>query len=135
MSTHDHNLCESCRQDEYESWSHDLIHKSIAQNEIWLEKYGINDLPRWDYSLEEGTLTFSRDGKAKVVCEIQAVGTVQGESWEWSWGNPNLPEACRTRMHEVREFGEQRGWSKLKTLFLDNDDYLGWELASVSVIF
>jgi len=133
MSDHDRNLCESCLEAEYDAFAHDLIHKSMAQNEVWLKKYKINDWPRWDYSLEEGTLTFSRDGKAQVICEIEAVGSVEGDSWEWTWGNSNLPDACRSRMHKVREFGEEKEWSKLTSLFLANDDYLGWELASVSV--
>jgi len=133
MSHNGRHLCEACLADEYESWAHDRIHESIAQNDIWLQKYKINDWPRWDYSLEEATLTFSNQGKPQVVCNIQAVGSVEADSWEWTWGNKNLPDACKTRVHEVREFGEKKQWTKLSTLFLDNEEYLGWELASVSV--
>jgi hypothetical protein len=134
MSEHDRHLCEACLQEEYEEFAHDCVHKSIDQNNLWLEKYKIEDWPRWDYSLEDATLTFSQDGKSKVVCNIQAIGSVQGDSWEWSWGNQNLPDLCKTRMTEVREFGEEKQWSKLTSLFLDNDnEYLGWELASVTV--
>jgi hypothetical protein len=133
MSSHEHHLCEACRQDEYDAFAHDRIHESIAQNDVWLKKYRIKSWPRWDYSLEEATLTFSKDGRAKVVCEIQAVGSVQGDSWEWSWGNANLPESCKHKMRAVEKFGRQKGWSKLTSLFLDSNDYLGWELSSVAV--
>jgi hypothetical protein len=133
MSTHDRNLCEACLEDEYDEFAHARIHESIALNTVWIDKYRIGTWQRWDYSLEHATLTFSQDGKPKVVCQIQAVGSVQGESWEWSWGNANLPGPCKTRMPEVRAFGETKEWSKLTSLFLDNSDYLGWELASVSV--
>jgi len=130
MSDHERHLCDTCLRDEYDEFAHDCIHKSIDQNNVWLEKYKINDWPRWDYSLEEATLTFSQKG----VCQIQAIGSVQGSSWEWSWGNKNLPDSCKTRMHEVRRFGEEKQWPTLTTLFLDNDsEYFGWELASVSV--
>jgi hypothetical protein len=104
----------------------------MQQNDLWLKQYRINDWPRWDYSLANATLTFSQDGKPKVVCAIQAVGSVQGDSWEWSWGNKNLPDSCKSEMHRVREFGEEKQWGKLTSLFLDNTEYLGWELASVS---
>ena len=133
MSGHGRNLCESCLANEYEEFAHKCVHLSIDQNEVWLEKYKINDWPRWDYSLEMATLTFSKEGRAGVVCQIQAVGSVQGDSWEWSWGNANLPAACKTRMHEVREFGEELKWTRLSSLFLDDQEGLGWELASVAV--
>ncbi len=56
----------------------------MAKNEKWLAYYKINSWPRWDYSTEEATLTFSASGVAKVICQIQVVGTTEGTSWEWS---------------------------------------------------
>ena len=132
MSGHDWNLCPECREEEYETWAHERIHESIERNSLWLKSFKINDWPRWNYSLDDCTLTFSKDGVAEVVCDIQAVGSVQSDSWEWSWGNRNLPDACKTQLHGVREFGETKGWSKLTSLFLENSEHLGWELASVT---
>lgn len=133
MNKHDRQLCEACLQKEYEAYAHDRIHDLIDQNEVWFRDYKIKSWPRWDYSLEDATLTFSENGNAKVVCDIQAVGSVLGDEWEWSWGNKNLPETCKNRMQVVKEFGEEKQWSKLTSLFLPNDEYLGWELASVTV--
>ena len=124
---------ESSHDDDYEEYAHERVHASMAQNDIWFEKYKIGSWPRWDYALDECTLTFSQDGEAKVVCDIRAVGSVQDDSWEWSWGNGNLPDACKEQMDKVREFGAEKGWKKLTTLFLPNDEYLGWELASIAV--
>ncbi|MGC2618998.1 MAG: DUF6882 domain-containing protein, partial [Acidobacteriaceae bacterium] len=61
-------------------------------------------------------------------------GTVDknGTRWEWSWGNPNFPEQAREKMARVRELGEEKEWAKLTSLFLDNDEYLGWELCSIA---
>lgn len=132
MSDHDEDLRKTCRENEYETWAHDRIHESIERNDLWLKSYKIRDWPRWDYSLECCTLTFSKDGVSQVICDIQAIGSSLNDSWEWSWGNKNLPEACKTRLREVREFGESKGWSKLTSLFLENSEYLGWELASVT---
>ena len=132
MPPHDRNLCESCLHKEYEDFAHECIHESMEKNDSWLEQYRINNWPRWDYSLEDCTLTFSEAGKAKVICSVRAVGSVQGGSWEWSWGNKNLPDACKNRMEEVRALGEEKGWRNLRDLFLDNKEYLGWEFASIT---
>jgi len=135
MSDNPNHLCEPQISEEYEAWAHERIHESIAQNNIWVEKYKINDWPRWDYSLEHATLTFSEDGNLKVVCSIQAVGSAQEDSWEWSWGNANLPDACKTRMSEVKQFGEKKQWGRLASLFLKNEESLGWNSPQSQYIF
>lgn len=132
MAEHDRNLCKACLEKEYKTFSHSCIHESMAQNDAWIEKYRINDWPRWDYSMENATLIFSDKGKAKVVCRIEVAGSTTPESWEWSWGNENLPLACRKRMGEVYSLGEEKGWDRLTTLFLESDEYIGWECASVA---
>jgi len=82
--------------------------------------------------MEDATLTFSQDGIAKVVGEMQVVGSSQGESWQWSWGNPNTPDISKNKMNAVRSFGEEKRWEQLTTLFLPCDEYTGWEYASVA---
>jgi hypothetical protein len=129
---HERHLCDACLKKEYEEFRHACVHESMSKNGIWLAKYKIDDWPRWDYQMEDATLTFSEDGKAKVICAMQVVGSVHCDSWEWSWGNPNFPIACRTKIQEVKAFGEEKRWEKLTTLFLDNDDYLGWECAAIA---
>jgi hypothetical protein len=132
MSESTRHLCNACQTEEYKTFSHTCIHESMAQNDIWLEKYSINSWPRWDYSMEAATLTFSENGEAKVVCDIEVVGSTTADSWEWSWGNETLPTECRTRMGIVFEFGEHKQWNRLTTLFLESDEYVGWECASVA---
>ena len=66
----------------------------MEKSNLWLAKYKIGTWPRWDYSMDNGTLIFSERGKAKVICEMQVVGSAQGESWEWSWGNENYPTSA-----------------------------------------
>jgi hypothetical protein len=132
MSDHERHLCDACSSEEYKDFKHDCVHESMDKNEVWLKKYKINDWPRWDYSMEESTLTFSEKGKAKVICDMQVVGSTKGNSWEWSWGNASLPPACSQRMHEVRTLGEEKQWGMLTNLFLENDGYLGWECASIA---
>jgi hypothetical protein len=133
MSDHERRLCDACMKDQYSEFRHACVHESMTKNELWLEKYKIKDWPRWDYSMDEATLTFSEDGKIKVICDMQVVGSTQDDSWEWSWGNITYPLACRWLMQEVKAFGEEKQWERLTTLFLNNpDEYLGWECASIA---
>ena len=133
MSDQERHLCDAClATEDYKEFRHSSIHESMAQNKIWLEKYAISSWPRWDYSMEDATLTFSDAGKAKVICDIEVVGSTTEESWEWSWGNEYLPLACRRRMSRVYKFGEDKGWGRLTKLFLESDEYVGWECASVA---
>lgn len=132
MSDHDRHLCEACLLQEYKSFSHRCIHESMAQNEVWIDKFRIDSWPRWDYSMENSTLIFSEKGKAKVICKIEVAGSTTQQSWEWSWGNENLPTICRKRMGLVHALGEEKQWDRLTTLFLESDEYVGWECASVA---
>ena len=116
MSDHERHLCDACLKDEYEEFRHSCVHESMAKNDVWLEKYRINDWPRWDYSMEEATLAFSENGQVKVICDMQVVGSTNGDSWEWSWGNTNFPLACRQLMQVVNEFGQEKKWEKLTTM-------------------
>jgi hypothetical protein len=104
----------------------------MDQNKVWIEKFRVNSWPRWDYSMEDATLTFSDEGRAKVICQIEVAGSTTPESWEWAWGNPNFPITCRERMGLVHAFGEEKEWDRLTTLFLESDEYVGWECASVA---
>src|SRR6185437_8162477 len=128
----DRHLCPACLESEYETYRHARVHELMELNKHWLEQFKIDYWPRWDYDLDSSTLVFSQNGQRKVIADIEVVGTVHGTSWEWAWGNLNLPEPCRARIGAVREFGEEKQWAKLTTLFLESDDFLGWELTSIA---
>lgn len=135
MSKQSHRqICNACLEKEYETYAHARVHESMQRNDGWINGFMINDWPRWDYDHEVGRLIFSERGCAKVIADVVAVGTVnrRGTRWEWSWGNPNFPAHSRESMSIVRAFGEEKEWPKLTTLFLENDEYLGWELSAIS---
>jgi hypothetical protein len=119
-------------ESEYKTYAHERVHEAMKRNTRWLEKYKIGGWPRWDYDLESSILTFSEKGRARVTADMTIVGTVSGSTWEWSWGNPHMPVKSQTKMERVRLFGEEKKWDKLTTLFLPNDDYLGWEFTAIT---
>lgn len=131
---HHRQICQACLEKEYEAYRHACVHESMERNDVWRAKFKIGTWPRWDYEHEESRLVFSEAGRPRVIADIVVVGMVDkgGSRWEWSWGNPNFPIATRQSMDSVRAFGAEKEWPQLTSLFLDNDDYLGWELTSIS---
>jgi len=103
----------------------------MERNKEWMEKFRIGKWPRWDYDFEAETLTFS-DGRPRVIADMIVVGSLNGSEWEWTWGNPNMPARSQEKMSLIREFGEQKEWSKLTTLFLKGDQHMGWEFAAIA---
>jgi hypothetical protein len=131
---HQRHICDACLESEYKTYAHARVHEWMANNKIWLERFAINSYPRWDYDPSADQLKFSQDGRLRVVADVVTIGGVdnQGTQWEWTWGNPNHPDSSRIPMQAVREFGMEKEWARLTTLFLENDEYLGWELSSIA---
>lgn len=104
----------------------------MDQNKAMMEIYKISNWPRWDYEMEDSTLTFSKDGKPRVVCQMQVAGSTAGDTWQWSWSHPNTPSISREHMCVVHELGTAKQWERLNSSFLPNDEYVGWECASIA---
>jgi hypothetical protein len=124
--------CEACLEKEYEAFQHKCVHELMERNRKWRELYNVDSWPRWDFNHNSGELVFSENSKAKVISEVAIAGAVSNGTWEWTWGNPKMPSRDRTLLSSVREFGDEKEWTKLTTLFLTNDEYLGWELTAVA---
>lgn len=117
---------------EFELFVHPLVHESMAKNNACEQQFKIPAWPRWDYDDELSTLTFSEDGRPRVVADVVLVGTTEGSQWQWAWANGNVPSQRRALIDPVRVFGEAYGWRKLTARFLDSDEYTGWEMTSVA---
>jgi hypothetical protein len=130
--SHSRHLCDACLEEEYESYRHARVHEAMDLNKRWMEQFKISTWPRWDFHPVTSRLIFSRDGEPMVAADVVVTGAVQGDRWEWAWGNPYMPVVSRERMTAVRDFGQEKKWEKLTTLFLENDEYLGWELTAIS---
>ena len=119
--------CDDC----FEEFAHPLVHESQEKNDRFRVKYGQH--ARWDWDDERSTLTFSDPERPSLEIDVSIVGTTQGEQWEWSWANKNIPQANKVDIEKVREFGESNGFDKLTKDFLDADEYTGWEMTSIAV--
>ncbi len=103
----------------------------MDRNEGFRERYGSFD--RWDWDDENAILIFSNDGLPTLQIEVSVVGTTEGDSWEWSWGNPNFEPCTKRDIEKIREFGEAKGYNQLTSKFLTADEYTGWEMTAVAV--
>ena len=118
--------CDDC----FEEFLHPLVHEAMDKNERFRGLYGVFD--RWDWD-GENILTFSNEGVAKLRIEVSVVGTSEGNSWEWSWANPNFGPHSKRDIEKIKEFGQANGYDKLTSRFLASDEYTGWEMTAIAV--
>ncbi len=122
--------------DWYPDWRHDAFHELQEKNARLNAEFRIREWPLYDCDLDAGTLTLSKDGLAKVIAEIQMVGSTSEKAgnWLWGWGNSHWPEDIIVDAEKVRRFGEEHGICELTHRFLESDSLndLGWELAGVA---
>jgi hypothetical protein len=119
-------VCEDC----FREFLHPLVHELMDKNKQFKERYGPH--ARWDWDEVAVTLTFTDPVSPTLQIDVTVVGSTEGTSWEWSWANPNIPAREKLDMERVREFGEANGYERLKSAFLDADDYAGWEMTAVA---
>lgn len=120
--------------DWYADWRAAALDDLAAKQDHNPEAFAMGSWERFDYDLDALTLTFSEAGAAKLVADIQVVGTTGAEEWLWAWANAGLPEACRRDAELVKAFGEDNGVEELSFELLGADDVnsLGWTLTAVA---
>ena len=120
--------------EEYEKFRHTAVHALMCLNEAREQQFRIGSWERWDYDLQAGTLTFSQDGRPRVLAEVQVVGSTSTKSntWLWAWANESIPDFASASLGAVRKFGEQQEISQLTEAKLPDDEYLGWELTAIT---
>lgn len=122
--------------DWYRDWRHDAVHQLQEKNARLKSEFRLGTWPRFDYDVDSGTLIFSQHGVAKVVAEIQIVGTTsfKAGNWLWSWANSHWPADRVTDARLVRAFGEEHGICELTHENVEDADLnaLGWELTAVA---
>jgi len=127
------HVCDECRSKDFTEVQHRLVHEAIDINNKVNVDYKLAEWPQWHYNSDERTLSFLKEGSAKVIASVILVGSTKGDEWQWAWGNKNYPEQERLLVEPVREFGRRKDWPALTTPFLPADEHTGWELTSVAV--
>ena len=120
--------------EQFSAFRHEAVHALMGLNDRCEREFNISSCPRWDYDFDQGTLTFSKDGVARVVASILVVGTTSETSgaWLWSWANSHLPPNVTEAMNKVRSFGEAEGLVELTNPSAPDAEYLGWGMTAVA---
>lgn len=73
------------------------------------------DALSWQVDQAAGRITWRLADGTGARARIQLVGTHDGRSWKWAWGNASLwPDLCRDA-ERLRQHGEREGWEALTT--------------------
>jgi hypothetical protein len=120
--------------EQFSEFRHQAVHALMDLNQRCEREFKISSWPRWDYDFDASTLTFSKDGIARVIVSVQVVGTTSDSSgtWLWSWANAHLPPNVTEGIKKVRSFGETEGLAELTTPSARDDEYLGWGMTAVA---
>lgn len=110
-------------------------HQALQEKQRALEAdYGLSHFERWGHDASAGTLTFSDGGVARVVADIEFIGSVSEASgtWLWAWANFHNQAQVVARIPAVWEWGEARGFLHLTVPLWKGDATDGWELSGVA---
>jgi len=121
--------------DWYADWKHEAFHQLMDKQDALGRDYGTNTWPRYDYDIDAGTLSFSQDGEAKTIADIQVVGTTGTKDWLWGLANNHWPDSIVEDMEKVWQFGLDNEIEELTTKYLEDADlnHLGWEMTAIAV--
>jgi Family of unknown function (DUF6882) len=119
---------------QFSKFRHEAVHELMGLNDRAEREFKISSWPSWNYDFDAGTLTFSKDGVARVVASIQVVGTTSESSstWLWSWANSNLPSNVTEAIKKVRSFGEAENITELVKPSAPDAEHLGWEMTAIA---
>ena len=116
----------------------ELVETSMAylharQNELEVQ-YRLDNYPRYDWHQDPAELVFSDQGKPKVIADIQFVGSIstRSGSWMWSWANASLLESAKSKIRQVRTYGDTHSLLKLACGYWDAEEVDGWEMTAVA---
>jgi hypothetical protein len=116
----------------------ELVRQSIEylqqRQDALAREYRLADHERYDWNQDTGLLVFSNAGTAAVVAEFQFVGSLstRTNTWLWSWANGSDREGVRSRMREVRAYGEEHRLLRLSCPYWSAVEEDGWEMAAVA---
>ena len=80
-----------------------------------VELHGLSEDAQYFWSLDDASITWSRDGREFLrgrITMIASVNTGRG-SWLWSWANDSLPPAVLGDIERVRRYGVEHNFPLL----------------------
>jgi hypothetical protein len=116
----------------------ELVRRSVEylrqRQDVLARDYHLNHHERYDWNQDSGQLVFSNQGVPAVVADFQFVGSVstRTNTWLWSWANESDLESVRSRIREVRAYGEEHRLLRLACAYWAAEEADGWNMAAVA---
>jgi len=127
--------------DEQRRLIHHAVHQLQAVQERAQSRWDIGlgtnakAFMRWDFDADDRTLTFSQDGKPRVVAQVQMVGAYARSSgtFQWSWHTyGNRSDPLVGGLADLEGFGEVRGIERLQKVWWECEPKEGWEMTALA---
>lgn len=117
----------------YKEFANDNCQKLTEIQNNFRAKYSIDNYANWYYTQASEILRLYNDDK-EIFFKYIPVGTYSRNSntWLWAWSNDDSVEPRKLRTLKIKELGKQLNYEKLTKHQLDGDEYIGWELTSIS---
>lgn len=122
-------------EQEFQDYCRQAYWQMRSQSDQLEKDFGLASFQRFDWDQWRGEIVFSAAGTPKVVGRIQIVGTFSPKAgrWSWAWANSGLLEPVRRAVLKTRQFGEERGITRLiQPMWPAARESDAWEMAAVT---
>ena len=99
----------------------------------FVETYDLNSYSEWFYDEETSLITFKKQ-EGELNFEYIPIGSYSNstKTWLWAWDNKKLVHNNKLKTILVKKFGEKHNYSELTEGYFEADEYIGWELTSIT---
>lgn len=114
----------------------------VADSEAYLKsvqdqtkaEFNLGAYERYDWDQENETLVFSDQDIAKVIAQIQFVGSISIETntWLWAWANDSVLPGLYEEIWRVKAFGEENNYWQLHMSKWEADEVDGWTMTAIA---
>lgn len=131
MTIRQKNWCQD--QQKFEDLAQESIQHLQALQGAMSEEYKLGEYERWDWDQDTSQLVFSHAGQAKVICDIQFVGSLSTASntWMWAWANESLSTEIKNDSKIMLQLGESENFMQLACPIWPGDEYDGWSMTAI----
>ena len=118
---------------EYQALMRAATEFTRSQNAAAWAKWSLEELPRFDWDQDRGSISFSGASRA-VVADIQFLGSwsEKASTWMWAWANQSIDASMKKEIEDVRKFGVAKDMPELTQAVIDGPIELAWDMASLS---
>ena len=117
----------------YREFADDNYQRLMEAQEKFKAEFSLDSYDNWYYTQASEVLRLYSDHK-EIFFKYIPVGTFSRNSntWLWAWSNMDSVEPRKLETLKVKELGEKLGYKKLTSNHFEGDEYIGFELTSIS---